>query len=50
MIYAHINIEVFGDSSVCNQQILRAKLIENEEIWFEEFLSAKMVVAVVARY
>lgn len=40
------NIEVFGDSSVHfgNPSV---RLFGDEETWFEEFLSAKMVVAVV---
>ena len=41
------NIEVFGDEYICklNDSI---PLIFGEEIWFEEFLSAKMVVAPVS--
>jgi glutamate-5-semialdehyde dehydrogenase len=41
-----INIEVFGDASVHSKNP-SVKLIENEDVWYEEFLSAKMVVAVV---
>ena len=43
----HENIEVFGDVSVhsINSSV---KLFGGEEIWFEEFLAAKMVVAVVS--
>lgn len=41
------SIEVFGDSSVhfVNSSV---RLFGDEETWFEEFLSAKMVVAVVS--
>ena len=41
------SIEVFGDSSVhyINPSV---RLFGDEETWFEEFLSAKMVVAVVS--
>jgi len=41
------SIEVFGDSSVhfVNPSV---RLFGDEETWFEEFLSAKMVVAVVS--
>jgi glutamate-5-semialdehyde dehydrogenase len=41
------SIEVFGDSSVhrINSSV---RLFDDEETWFEEFLSAKMVVAVVS--
>ncbi len=42
-----INIEVFGDASVILHKP-SVKLIENDEIWFEEFLSAKMVISIVA--
>ena len=41
------NIEVFADSSVHNVNP-SATLFSDEEMWFEEFLSAKMVVASVS--
>lgn len=42
----HESIEVFGDSSVhyVNPSV---RIFGDEETWFEEFLSAKMVIAVV---
>lgn len=41
------NIELFGDQTVCQ---LNAQIhsITSQEIWFEEFLSAKMLVATVS--
>ena len=41
-----MNIEVFGDESVC---ILdgSASLVTDEKMWYEEFLSAKIVVGIV---
>lgn len=41
------SIEVFGDASV-HYANPSARLFGGEEIWYEEFLSAKMVVAVVS--
>jgi len=41
------NIEVFGDASV-HRVNPSVELFSDEETWFEEFLSAKMVVAVVS--
>ncbi len=41
------NIEVFGDSSVQNANP-SVTLFGDEEIWFEEFLSAKILVAMVS--
>ncbi len=37
------NIEVFGDEKICKTNFA-VERIEDEEIWFEEFLSAKIVV------
>ena len=41
------NIDIFGDRTVCssNNQI---QPISNEEIWFEEFLAAKILIAAVS--
>lgn len=41
-----IGIEVFGDDTVCRADH-SARPIENESIWYEEFLSAKIVIGVV---
>lgn len=43
------SIEVFGESSV-HAVNSSAELFGDEETWFEEFLSAKMVVAVVSGF
>jgi len=40
------NIEVFGDEKICEIND-SARKIEGEEIWFEEFLAAKIVIAIV---
>lgn len=41
------NIEVFGDASICkiNSSV---SLITSENVWFEEFLAAKIVIGTVA--
>ena len=45
--FLEIGVEVFGDSSTCSADpSIRA--VENEEVWYEEFLSAKMVIGVAA--
>ncbi len=41
------NIEVFGDENICKTDDSVSK-ISGEEIWFEEFLAAKMIVGTVA--
>ena len=41
------NIEILGDETVCNLND-SVQLFSNEKTWFEEFLSAKMVVAIVS--
>jgi glutamate-5-semialdehyde dehydrogenase len=38
------NIEVIGDGTVVNLTNQNVELIENEEIWYEEFLAAKIVI------
>ena len=50
LIYAlhEKNIEVFGDESVINLTKQNVALIENEDVWFEEFLDAKIVVGTTA--
>ena len=40
------NIELFGDQAVCSSNV-RVQPVTGEDIWFEEFLSAKMLIAVV---
>lgn len=40
------NIEIFGDEKVCEING-SAEKIEAEEIWFEEFLAAKIAIAIV---
>lgn len=40
------NIEIFGDEKVCEINDAVQK-IKDEEIWFEEFLAAKIVIATV---
>jgi glutamate-5-semialdehyde dehydrogenase len=42
------NIDVFGDESVCTMDSSISPIAENK-IWYEEFLSAKIVVGVVKR-
>lgn len=41
-----ISVEVFGDAEVCDLGA-SVKPIENDAIWDEEFLSAKMVIGIV---
>lgn len=41
------NIEVFGDETICRSSD-SVSLFFGEELWFEEFLSAKIVVAAVS--
>lgn len=41
------NIEIFGDQSVCKPGV-RVQPIASEDIWFEEFLAAKMLIAAVS--
>ena len=40
-----IDIEVLGDAAVCSVDA-ELRPVENEEIWYEEFLSAKIVIGV----
>jgi glutamate-5-semialdehyde dehydrogenase len=42
-----IGVEVFGDESV-RAIVESVRPVEDEQVWFEEFLSAKMAVAIVA--
>ena len=41
------NIEILGDETVCNLND-SVQLFSNEKTWFEEFLSAKIVVVIVS--
>ena len=43
----NIGIEVFGDESV-HEIDASVCLVEDEQVWYEEFLSAKMVVGIIA--
>jgi glutamate-5-semialdehyde dehydrogenase len=42
------NIEVFGDETVTDLTTQDVSPIENEDVWYEEFLSAKIVVGTVS--
>lgn len=42
------NIEVFGDETVVDLTTQNIELIENEDVWYEEFLSAKIVVGTIS--
>lgn len=42
------NIEVFGDDSIIKLTKQMIAPIENEDVWFEEFLSAKMVIGTIS--
>ncbi len=42
------NIEVFGDETVIDLTTQDVSPIENEDVWYEEFLSAKIVVGTVS--
>ncbi len=42
------NIEVFGDETVIDLTTQDVSPIENEDVWYEEFLSAKIIVGTVS--